>query len=452
MRKLKLLIAIMCTCFVFFGANVAFAAYYNDGGEYRNPNLLNLDMNLEQFDADVEINNSYFVCDTTYDQNVMFDYFLYDNPIIGDSFALSIWFSRKLIENEFISIEIYDNTGTIEMDFMCNNYDTNIYNNYYTYDSVYTYEELFFDFVFTSEIEFVVSLYHYNGYYEIPMPFGDFYSEGAYEDHYQQGVADGFVSANTSGLWTLIDTSIIYNNLGVELYADDYDTLRDSNVLFDGQFRINNYIAEYSFNGDISYIVIDLTTPYNIFNLDLKVVKGTDSIYNIKFVDSLNNNYVVSLSADNTNMIINSELLYNLNDISSIVIEFVEQVSEQYDYGYIYDNRLSAYNNGYTSGYNQGVADGYENGYTIGYDNGYAEGFDIGDTTGYNRGYLVGQQSVDVDMSGFDTLFGGIVGVPLNIINSLMAITLFNIPIISIITTLLLIALVVFVIKKFIVK
>lgn len=115
------------------------------------------------------------------------------------------------------------------------------------------------------------------------------------------------------------------------------------------------------------------------------------------------------------------------------------------------------YAEGYADGYNQGKNDGYANGqasannalwsagYAKGKSDGYQEGYSAGDTAGYYRGIAETGET-----GSMVAIFGSVANVPITIINSLTALTIFDIPIVGIIATILFLALILWVVRKFI--
>lgn len=90
---------------------------------------------------------------------------------------------------------------------------------------------------------------------------------------------------------------------------------------------------------------------------------------------------------------------------------------------------------------------------TNGYSEGYSDGRSVGDKEGYDRGYDVGYDA-GINETGPATtimsLFGAIVSVPIDILNGLSPLVIWNVPIISILMTFLVIGLIIFIVKRFI--
>lgn len=84
------------------------------------------------------------------------------------------------------------------------------------------------------------------------------------------------------------------------------------------------------------------------------------------------------------------------------------------------------------------------------YRDGYNEGIAAGRDQGYARGYNDGQASVTTESGTLLLLFGSIADVPIAVLEGLGGLVIWNTPIISIIISLLFVALIVWVIKRFI--
>lgn len=80
----------------------------------------------------------------------------------------------------------------------------------------------------------------------------------------------------------------------------------------------------------------------------------------------------------------------------------------------------------------------------------YDEGFRAGKQAGYGEGYQEGIDDASSSGGIVTTLFGGILGIPLDIMNGLSSFVIWNVPVISIIWTFLVVALLLWIIRKFI--
>lgn len=107
---------------------------------------------------------------------------------------------------------------------------------------------------------------------------------------------------------------------------------------------------------------------------------------------------------------------------------------EPYFYSLFYQARFNSY------------GDGYEVGNRVGYQNGYSEGYDLG----YDEGFQEGVESLEEGGFAITTLFGSIVNVPINVLNGLAPLAIWNIPVVSIIVTFMFIGLVFWLIRKMI--
>lgn len=103
-------------------------------------------------------------------------------------------------------------------------------------------------------------------------------------------------------------------------------------------------------------------------------------------------------------------------------------------------NGQAAYNQGWEQGYNDGLSDGR----TDGYDDGFIDGRN----QGYQTGYVAGQNSVTSESTAINNLFASLVSVPINVLNGLMPMAIWNTPIISIMITFMLLAMLMWLIRK----
>lgn len=91
-----------------------------------------------------------------------------------------------------------------------------------------------------------------------------------------------------------------------------------------------------------------------------------------------------------------------------------------------------------------------KNWYDVIYNNGKDDGYEIGKSAGYAEGKQDGLEEADNAQGILATLFGGIVSVPLDILNGMSPLVIWEVPIISIIFTFLVVALLLWIIRKFI--
>lgn len=107
------------------------------------------------------------------------------------------------------------------------------------------------------------------------------------------------------------------------------------------------------------------------------------------------------------------------------------------------DNLCSAYASATSS-----LAREYD--YNTAYGEGYDAGLRVGDAAGYSRGYADGADAANQSMMVVPTLFGAIANVPIAIFGGMGDLAIWNVPIISIIFTFLFLALVLWLVRKFI--
>lgn len=115
------------------------------------------------------------------------------------------------------------------------------------------------------------------------------------------------------------------------------------------------------------------------------------------------------------------------------------------------------YNYGYGQGYNEGVLQGIEQGKEQGnqafYEDGFVSGFEEGKASGYDKGYAVGYDDA-LEISGDinslpKTFLNALFSTPINLLKSLLNWDFFGINLFSVLTSLLTIAVVVFLFRKF---
>lgn len=107
------------------------------------------------------------------------------------------------------------------------------------------------------------------------------------------------------------------------------------------------------------------------------------------------------------------------------------------------DNLCSAYASATSS-----IAREYD--YNTAYGEGYDAGLRVGDANGYNRGYREGADASNNSLMLIPTLFEGLAYIPISIFGGLGDLAIWNVPIISIIFTFLILALVLWLVRKFI--
>lgn len=89
--------------------------------------------------------------------------------------------------------------------------------------------------------------------------------------------------------------------------------------------------------------------------------------------------------------------------------------------------------------------DAYSRGYDVGYDYGYHNGFRDGENVGYDEGISATGPSA---LAG--SLFGSILAIPFDVLNGLNEFIIWGMPVISILITFLIVALIVAIIKRFV--
>lgn len=119
------------------------------------------------------------------------------------------------------------------------------------------------------------------------------------------------------------------------------------------------------------------------------------------------------------------------SSLSIVINEFIDNLEAFY------------WNQVYLNGVPQSFIDRMTN-------NGYEEGFRAGKDAGYAEGKQDGLEASNNAQGILATLFGGIVSVPLDILNGMSTLVIWDVPIISIIFTFLVVAVLLLIIRKFI--
>ena len=124
--------------------------------------------------------------------------------------------------------------------------------------------------------------------------------------------------------------------------------------------------------------------------------------------------------------------------LSNYLMTMVKQYATQAETP-TYDNN-GAYQQGKDQGYQEGYMDGLSDGKTDGYDEGLAQG--------RQEGFIEGQNSVTSESTAINNLFASLVSVPINVLNGLMPMAIWNTPIVSIMITFMLLAMLMWLIRK----
>lgn len=98
--------------------------------------------------------------------------------------------------------------------------------------------------------------------------------------------------------------------------------------------------------------------------------------------------------------------------------------------------------------FDQGKEQGYQEGYADGLSDGRTDGYDDGFIDGRNQGYREGQNSVTTESTAINNLFASLVSVPINVLNGLMPMAVWNTPIVGIMITFMLLAMLMWLIRK----
>ena len=257
-----------------------------------------------------------------------------------------------------------------------------------------------------------------------------------------KGFACTFKIAPTKCIWA-----------GVMLYSPAFDGVK----YFPAKVGLN-------IRDDTNHTVVNSTVTLGDFHpslvtsvFDYESVQSSSNISQISFScilnDSLNNinednNYLFALPVICTSGIFSETLIDEFNSVISLWFQglqggFLQGMQyhksiEKIDYSGYYQQ---GYTDGKADGYKTGQIDGMNSGKEIGYKNGYKAGYDIG--------YSKGSDSL-TPFTTISSLFGAIASVPTEILNGMADLSIWNTSILAVLFTLLFLALVLWIIRKFI--
>lgn len=129
-----------------------------------------------------------------------------------------------------------------------------------------------------------------------------------------------------------------------------------------------------------------------------------------------------------------------------INITYLKAYLKQYIVGWIKQSAAPLIDN--QPVFDQGKEQGYQEGYADGLSDGRTDGYDDGFIDGRNQGYREGQNSVTTESTAINNLFASLVSVPINVLNGLMPMAVWNTPIVGIMITFMLLAMLMWLIRK----
>lgn len=250
------------------------------------------------------------------------------------------------------------------------------------------------------------------------------------------------------------------------LFAVDFQTDSFNNNLLINLSRSGGFWSTNYNDGGLNFAYLFLNSDSINFAIPFSSVFGSDSLYTVNvgyksWISSSTFGFAVSGSDVAPSSIIGVELGYilTLETYNNYSVNYVKYFDADNNYiifyfrtlNFIPDGRLNSRtyyfvssmdftdNQIYQQGYNQGLADNQSNIYNNGYNAGYDLGFD--------RGQLKGGQ--EANNYSFLGLIGAVVDAPVSILSSLFNFTFLGINLWSFITSLLTIALILFVVKIF---
>lgn len=252
-------------------------------------------------------------------------------------------------------------------------------------------------------------------------------------------------------------TGISYNEL-------DNPGLVDSNISYttglygkaDFNNIINSFAEELYYQKDIYEQELELELSFNtpiIFNDTTSTNFTTNDITGFTFITSTGNEYhydFVSTSEgvkDYVHDISEGQDIYN-KSFTGVRIRFLAcnypSVPEA-SISFIPDFYNEGYSAGYDNGYAYGNSSGYASGEATGYNNGYEEGYLSGYTEGKEYGFQTAGDLAVLPKNFINAMFS----TPINIFKSLLNWEFFGINLFGVLTSLLTIAVVVFLFRKF---
>lgn len=139
------------------------------------------------------------------------------------------------------------------------------------------------------------------------------------------------------------------------------------------------------------------------------------------------------------------------NDFNSVVSLWLQGLENGFLQGMQYHKSTEVIDYGgyYQQGYNDGKADGYKTGQIDGMNTGKEIGYKDGYKAGYDIGYSKGSDTL-TPFTTITSLFGAVASVPTEILNGMADLSIWNTSILAVLFTLMFLALVLWIIRKFI--
>lgn len=246
-----------------------------------------------------------------------------------------------------------------------------------------------------------------------------------------------------------VDTfSFTLYSLAVKINSDgsqSFSFIPLKNNLFDGDYNLFALLSDTSYNGStyyrfcipFTYSTLNRFSPVKFGSFSYRQIGAREySAEHFPFLpSSITNNFALSqLSFSDGNDSVGSFTLSFalLTDFLFPSYTYYTSFSfgNQYENGYnsgYSDGVIAGRDEGYTNGYNQGYDIGYASGNNIGYDNGYKvgqtdgynNGYNVGNTDGYNTGFSAGVASAN-DYT-FLGLIGAVFDAPIRAITGLLS-------------------------------
>lgn len=257
-----------------------------------------------------------------------------------------------------------------------------------------------------------------------------------------KGYSCAFSFAPTKCIWA-----------GVMLYSPAFDGVK----YFPSKLGLNikddtgkNIISQTINLGEYHPSLIASVFDYEKVSSSSNISQMTFSVI---FNDSLNNisedvNFLYALPILCTSGIFSEDLV---TDFNSVVSLWLQGLSFGFLQGIKYHKSTEAidYDGYYTQGYEAGKADGYKTGQIDGINSGKEIGYKDGYKAGYDIGYSKGSDTL-TPFTTITSLFGAVASVPTEILNGMADLSIWNTSILAVLFTLMFLALVLWIIRKFI--
>lgn len=315
---------------------------------------------------------------------------------------------NNVISNSIISLSISNEYNQYYVNFTLNDSEWLGYDGFYLYNIVIGWDDL--------------SL-NYNTNYLLCVSFGSsIYNESTFYGINQNDERSLLIPFNSGDYYEDFNIPQNYSSL---YYLDNYNIYSD--LVFTLSMNFDNTSYPLGFSAINQVVRIPL--------------------FKIKLIEISNNTEGIYSNSDNLQANYNYGYQNGLNEGRNIGYQEGVNSSRINDYNGLTYQQI--YDNGFNSGYSNGVSNGEENGKAIGrqetIDNTYQ-----GKTYQqiYTEGVLQGERNTQSFGTLLPTLFGSLVNIPISVLNGLAPLTFFDLSIIKVVITLLMLNVILWIIRK----